>query len=203
MRCPWVNDVCSTLNVITGEVESNQLVVVHVINHSSRTRNSMHFRRSSEMVQYLSPFWCWKALKVMQLLEEAPFGFEEVDALLTSVKNSASEGLVQISSRRIRRLLTLIAGSPLFFCRKVGMCTGHFCDMPMLYCTPGSCVTSSVCISKGELGRGCFSLSRIMLIRRSRRSILDICCGIDRPLVQSDRVLDVRCSSSLWYPPRQ
>ena len=60
----------------------------------------MHFHWSYEMVQYLSPF-CWKVLKVMQLPEEAPFGFEEVDVLLTSVKNPASEGLVQISSRRI------------------------------------------------------------------------------------------------------
>ena len=34
----------------------------------------------------------------MQLPEEALFGFEEADALLTLVKNSVSEGLVQISS---------------------------------------------------------------------------------------------------------
>ena len=87
------------LNVITGEVESNQLVVVHVI----------------ILQEYEIPCISVEVLKVMQLLEEAPFGFEEVDALLTSVKNSASEGLLQISCRRIQRLLTLIVGSPLFF----------------------------------------------------------------------------------------
>ena len=134
---------------------------------------------------------------MIRLPGEVLFGFLEVDALLTSVKNSASEGLVQISRRRIQRLLTLIAGSPSFFCRNVSMCTGHFCDFPMLYCTPGSCVTSSGSISEGELSCGRFSLSRIMLIRRCRRSTLDICWGIDRPLVRSDRVLDVRCLSSL------
>jgi hypothetical protein len=72
-----------------------------------------------------------------------PFGFEEVDALLTLVKNSVSEVLVWFSRRRIRRLLTLIAGSPSFFCRKVGICTGNFCDCP----TSGS-------ISEGELSCG-------------------------------------------------
>ena len=30
-RCPWVNDVSSTLNVISGEVESNKLVVVYAV----------------------------------------------------------------------------------------------------------------------------------------------------------------------------
>ena len=134
---------------------------------------------------------------MIQLPGEVLVGFEEVDALLTLVKSSASEGLVQISRSRIRRRLTLIAGSPSFFCRNVGMCTGNFCDFPMLYCTPGSCVTSSGPISGGEPSCGRFSLSRIMLIRRSRRSTLDICCGIDRLLVRSDRVLDVWCSSSL------
>ena len=157
----------------------------------------MHFHQSYEMVQYTTLFLCWMALKAIQLLGEVQFGFEEVDALLILVKSSVSEGLVQISRSRIRRLLTLIAGLPSFFCKKVGMCTEHFCDFPMLYCTPGSCVTSSGSISEGEPSRGRFSLSRIMLIRRSRRSTLDICCGIDRPLVRSDRVLDVRCSSSL------
>jgi hypothetical protein len=57
----------------------------------------MLFHQRYEMVQYLSPF-CWRALKVMQLPEEAPFGFKEADALLTLVKKSVSEGLAQISS---------------------------------------------------------------------------------------------------------
>ena len=104
---------------------------------------------------------------------------------------------VSIQIRRIQRLLTLIAGSPSFFCRKVGTCTGHFCDFPMLYCTPGSCVMFSGSISEHELSRGQLSLSQIVLIQRSHRSTFDICCGIDLPLVRSDRVLDVRCSSSL------
>ena len=30
-------------------------------------------------------------------------------------------------------VFTLTAGSPSLFCRKVGMCTGKFCDFPMLY----------------------------------------------------------------------
>jgi hypothetical protein len=30
-RCPWVNDVSSTLNVISGEVESNKFVVVYAV----------------------------------------------------------------------------------------------------------------------------------------------------------------------------
>ena len=122
------------------------------------------------MVQYTTLFLRWMALKAIQLLGEVQFGFEEVDALLILVKSSVSEGLVQISRSRIRRLLTLIAGSPSFFCKKVGMCTEHFCDFTMLYCTPGSCVTSSGSISEGEPSRGRFSLSQIMLIWRSRRS---------------------------------
>ena len=35
---------------------------------------------------------------MIQLPGEAPFGFEEVDVLLTLVKNSASEGLVYKSA---------------------------------------------------------------------------------------------------------
>lgn len=30
-RCPWVNNVSSTLNIISGEVESNKLVVVYAV----------------------------------------------------------------------------------------------------------------------------------------------------------------------------
>ena len=30
-ECPWVNDVSSTLNIISGEVESNKLVVVYAV----------------------------------------------------------------------------------------------------------------------------------------------------------------------------
>jgi hypothetical protein len=30
-RCPWVNNVSSTLNVISGEVESNKPVVVYAV----------------------------------------------------------------------------------------------------------------------------------------------------------------------------
>ena len=33
---------------------------------------------------------------------------------------------------RDKSILTLIAGSPSFRCRKVGICTGKFCDVPML-----------------------------------------------------------------------
>ena len=117
-------------------------------------------------------------------------------------KKFCIKGLAQ-TSRSIQGLLTLIVGSPCFFCRKVGMCTGHFCDFPMLYCTPGLYIMSSGSISEGKLSLGRFSPSRIMLIRCSRHSTLDICCGIDRPLVRSDRVLDVQCSSSLWCPSQQ
>jgi hypothetical protein len=46
----------------------------------------MYFRRGYEMAQYLTQFW---ALKAIQIPGEALFGFLEVDALLTSVKNSA------------------------------------------------------------------------------------------------------------------
>jgi len=31
MRCPWVNNVNSMLNVISGEVESDKLVVVYAV----------------------------------------------------------------------------------------------------------------------------------------------------------------------------
>jgi hypothetical protein len=34
--------------------------------------------------------------------------------------------------RREISILTLIAGSPSFRCRKVGICMGKFCDVPML-----------------------------------------------------------------------
>jgi hypothetical protein len=45
----------------------------------------MHFRQGYEMAL----FGWWKALKAIQLPGAAPFGFGEVDALLTLVKNSA------------------------------------------------------------------------------------------------------------------
>jgi hypothetical protein len=31
MGCPWVNDVRSTLNIISGKVEPNKLVVVYAV----------------------------------------------------------------------------------------------------------------------------------------------------------------------------
>ena len=38
----------------------------------------------------------------------------------------------QTGTKRQVFFLTLIAGSPSFCCRKVRICTGKFCDVPML-----------------------------------------------------------------------
>jgi hypothetical protein len=50
---------------------------------------------------------------------------------------------VSTGRMRVDVVFTLTAGSPSFFCRKVGMCTGKFCDVPMLYRDRGSWARSS------------------------------------------------------------
>ena len=91
-------------------------------------------------------------------------------------------------------LFTLMAGSPSFRCKKVGMCTGNFWDFSMLYCTLGSMMTSSCSLWEWGLSR----FSQIMLIRRCCHSILESCCGIDWPLVRRNCPFEVLCSHSLW-----
>jgi hypothetical protein len=70
----------------------------------------------------------------MQLLVEVPLGYEEANVPSILGKSSAVMSSIY-GDMQSKVLFTLIAGSPSFFCRKVGTCMGKFSVLPMLYRT--------------------------------------------------------------------
>jgi len=71
-----------------------------------------------------------RAQSEIQLLAEALLEDEAVGDLITLSKNSMPED--ERAHAKVKEPLTLIAGSPAFCCKKVGICTGNFCEIPIL-----------------------------------------------------------------------
>ena len=86
--------------------------------------------------------------------------------------------------------LTLMAGSPWFSRKKVGMFTGKFCDFPIKWCSSGFTIVDSVVRLRNLF------MARIRRMRVCRRSMTVSCFTKLLRLVRGSLDFGKRCASS-------